>query len=138
MERGENCARRGNYRRDMEARGAEGAGRIRTCPQQIADAALGFANIFLVFKDDIQGATNGGSLEFFDAESNRRPCSVQGFGDAGRFFSVEFAQSANKSRHLSAESLIKVRHFQSDNTCFLFGPGKVDVEMQAASLERFG
>src|SRR5712692_423063 len=110
----------------------------RARPQQVPYPAFGLADVVFVLENQVQRPSHCRRVQFLHTQRQESSRPVQSLGNTRRFLEVEFAQAANKPRHLSLELLSELRHLERDDFRLFLHAWEVNVQMQAASFERFG
>src|SRR5262245_35985202 len=106
--------------------------------QKGLELVLRLADIALVLEDGAQRVVDQRLVEPLGVEQGQRLGPVEGLADARRLLQVELADALDGLHHLGRQGLGDAGHLQAYDLQLLLAPREVDVEVQAAALERIG
>src|SRR5580700_6626075 len=95
-------------------------------------------DVGLVLQQDVQGVLRLRGVDRLHAEQDEGARPVERLGHRRRLAQLERAQRAHDACHLVGELLADARHLGPHDLALALEVGVVDVQVQAAPLERFG
>src|SRR5271163_4162408 len=107
----------------------------RRSRQQLLGGPL---DVGLILQEDVQGFLGPGRVDRLHTEQHERAGPVDRLGDRGRLAQLERAQRAHDARHLVGQLLADARHLGPHDLPLALEVGVVDVQVEAAALERLG
>src|SRR5262245_31436202 len=104
----------------------------------LLELAGGLGDVALVLEQDVGGARGDRRVHLLDAEQQQGPGPVERLGHRRRLLEVELADRADDPGHLVGQALGDVGHLGQHDLALAVEVRVVDVEEQAAPLERLG
>src|SRR6202453_3547851 len=95
-------------------------------------------DVGLILEQDVQGVLGPGGVDRLHTEQHERAGPVDRFGDRRRLAELERAQRSHDAGHLVGQLLADTRHLGPHDLALALEVRVVDVQVEAAALERLG
>src|SRR3984957_16166736 len=95
-------------------------------------------NVGLILQEDVERVLGPSGVDRLHAEQHERAGPVDGLGDRRSLAQLERAQRAHDARHLVGQLFANARHLGPHDLTLALQVRVVDVQVEAATLERLG